>query len=162
AFDQTKIAAALSKLTGNTHKPGDLPLAGLRFDNSGAAFFAAVDGTQVRCVVADSACAKVEPPARGARGPIRSSDGKWEALINNDYTLFPNPYEVSDLVWRKDSRAFTFEYNQRGHQVYRVIEVAAATGKARSLISDESKTFFYYRPASGSLADSGKKYRFDV
>ena len=28
---------------------------------------------------------------------------------------------------------FTFEYNQRGHQVYRVIEVDAATGKARAV-----------------------------
>src|SRR5438477_6914167 len=120
AFDQTKIAAALSKLTGNTYKPGDLPLTGLRFDNSGAAFFAAVDGTQVRCVVADSACAKVEPPARGARGPIRSPDGKWEALINNynvvvrapgshDLTFLStdgsegNYYEPRSVVWSPDS-----------------------------------------------------------
>jgi hypothetical protein len=30
-------------------------------------------------------------------------------------------------VWRKDSQAFTFEYNQRGHQAYRIIEVDART-----------------------------------
>ena len=48
-----------------------------------------------------------------------------------DNTLFPNPYGMSNLVWRKDSRGFTFEYNKRGHQVYRVIEVSAATGTAR-------------------------------
>ena len=35
------------------------------------------------------------------------------------------PTTSSPLVWRKDSRAVTFEYNQRGHQVYRVIEVDA-------------------------------------
>ena len=35
-----------------------------------------------------------------------------------DSRLFPNPFDLSDLVWRKDSRGFTFEYNQRGHQVY--------------------------------------------
>ena len=46
-----------------------------------------------------------------------------------DNTLFPNPYDMTPLVWRKDSHAFTFEYNQRGHQVYRVIEVDATTGK---------------------------------
>ena len=34
-----------------------------------------------------------------------------------DDALFPNPYANSELVWRSDSRAFTFEYNQRGHQV---------------------------------------------
>ena len=38
------------------------------------------------------------------------------------------PTIMSDLVWRKDSRAFSFEYNQRGHQVYRIVEVDAHTG----------------------------------
>ncbi len=50
---------------------------------------------------------------------------------NVDNSLFPNPFNLLPLSWRKDSRGFTFEYNQRGHQVYRVIEVDAATGSAR-------------------------------
>ena len=79
-----------------------------------------------------------------------------------DSALFPNAYANSELVWRKDSRAVTFEYNQRGHQVYRVIEVDAATGTARAVISEEPKTFFTYRTANGSLADSGKEFRYDV
>jgi len=70
-----------------------------------------------------------------------------------DDRLFPNPYRLSRLEWRKDGRAFTFEYNQRGHQVYRVIEVSAVDGQARAIISEEPKTFFCY---------SGKKYRYDV
>ena len=57
--------------------------------------------------------------------------------VAND--LFPNPYELSPLTWRKDGRAVTFEYNQRGHQVYRVIEVDAATGKARTVLAEEPK-----------------------
>jgi dienelactone hydrolase len=69
-----------------------------------------------------------------------------------DNTLFPNPYELSPPVWRKDSRAFTFEYNQRGHQLYRIIEVDAATASARPVIDEAAQTFFCY---------SGKKYRFD-
>src|SRR5206468_2736082 len=48
-----------------------------------------------------------------------------------DNALFPNAYDMSALGWRKDSSAFTFEYNQRGHQVYRVIAVDAATANAR-------------------------------
>jgi dipeptidyl aminopeptidase/acylaminoacyl peptidase len=82
--------------------------------------------------------------------------------VSIDNSLFANPYDLSELVWRKDGRGFTFEYNQRGHQIYRVIEVDGSTGKARALISDEPKTFFYYRAASGNLTDSGKKYRYDV
>jgi dipeptidyl aminopeptidase/acylaminoacyl peptidase len=76
--------------------------------------------------------------------------------------LFPNAYSMSRFEWRQDSRAVTFEYNQRGHQVYRIIEVDAATGAPRVVISEEPKTFFNYRQANGGQADSGRKYRFDV
>jgi dipeptidyl aminopeptidase/acylaminoacyl peptidase len=79
-----------------------------------------------------------------------------------DRTLFPNAYDISRLVWRKDGRAFTFEYNQRGHQVYRVIEVDGVSGRARAVISEEPKTFFNYRTANGRQTDSGKRYRYDV
>ena len=51
-----------------------------------------------------------------------------------DASLFPNQFSMSDISWWKDSRGFTFEYNQRGHQLYRVVEVDAATGKAHALI----------------------------
>jgi len=78
-------------------------------------------------------------------------DTKQSIVVDN--SLFPNSYANSALVWRADSRAFTFEYNQRGHQVFRVIEVDAASGKARAVISEEPKTFFTY---------SSKKFRSDV
>src|SRR5262249_55928235 len=55
----------------------------------------------------------------------------------------------------------TFEYNQRGHQVYRVIEVDAASGKARAIVSEEPKTFFYYNNANSTLS-AGKHFRHDV
>ena len=74
-------------------------------------------------------------------------------LLTVEETLFPNAYDQTSPVWRKDSSAITFEYNQRGHQVYRIIEVDSATGAARAVVSEETKTFFCY---------SGKKYRFDV
>jgi dipeptidyl aminopeptidase/acylaminoacyl peptidase len=70
-----------------------------------------------------------------------------------DAALFPNAYDMSPLSWRRNGAAVTFEYNQRGHQVFRVVEIDAATGKARAVISEEPKTFFAY---------SGKKYRADV
>ena len=73
--------------------------------------------------------------------------------ISVDNAFFPNPYDLTAFAWRKDSRSFTFEYNQRGHQVYRVIDVDAATGKPWALITEETKTFFCY---------SGKKYRNDL
>jgi dipeptidyl aminopeptidase/acylaminoacyl peptidase len=85
---------------------------------------------------------------------------KREIVLSSD--LFPNPFELSSAVWWKDSRGFTFEYNQRGHQVYRVIEVDAKTGTARTLIEEKSRTFIDYRPLVASPTDTGKKYRYDL
>ncbi|HEU5351405.1 MAG TPA: DPP IV N-terminal domain-containing protein [Terracidiphilus sp.] len=76
--------------------------------------------------------------------------------------LFPNPYYLTNAVWWKDSRGFTFDYNQRGHQVYRVIEVNAHTGAARTLIDETSKTFINYERLTASQYDTGKIYRHDV
>ena len=76
-------------------------------------------------------------------------------------SLFPNPYDLSTPVWWKDSRAFTFEYNQRGHQAYKVIEVDANTGQARALIDEEVPTFFYYNDLGPGLS-AGRKFRYDV
>src|SRR2546421_691582 len=113
AHDEKKLAAI--------NPTGYLPSrVGFRARDSGAAFRAAVDGTQVRCIVADAVCAKIEPPARGVRGPIRSPDGKWEALINNynvvvravgsrDLAFLStdgsegNYYEPRSVVWSPDS-----------------------------------------------------------
>jgi dipeptidyl aminopeptidase/acylaminoacyl peptidase len=79
-----------------------------------------------------------------------------------DDSMFPNPYSLSPPQWWKDSRGFTFEYNQRGHQLLRVIEVDARTGAARALITEESKTFVDYRPLAENRTDTGKKFRYDL
>ena len=70
-----------------------------------------------------------------------------------DDALFPNAYTLSPLEWREDSEHVVFEYNQRGHQVYRVIEVDAETGQTRAVISEEPQTFFNY---------SNKRFREDI
>jgi dipeptidyl aminopeptidase/acylaminoacyl peptidase len=270
AFDHEKIAAALSKATGNSYTAATIPATGFRFVDAGNAFEVTADGSSWRCTIADAACRNVDAergrrpgaqaPRPGADRPRLSPDGKWLAFVDNynvavrafgsrdltrlsadgsegdaydlasivwspdsthvaafrvrpgyrrevhyvesspadqlqpkhstrfyqkpgdildvrqpvvfdvaqkrqltiDPALFPNAYEISPLRWRKNSRALTFEYNQRGHQVYRVIEADPASGTARALISEEVKTFFNYRTANGTLADSGKKYRYDV
>ncbi|HMF71602.1 MAG TPA: DPP IV N-terminal domain-containing protein, partial [Flavitalea sp.] len=72
--------------------------------------------------------------------------------IQVDPNLINSQYNVSDPVWRKDSRSFTFEYNQRGSQIYEILEVDASTGVTRELVKEGTKTFINNR----------KKYRFDV
>lgn len=58
--------------------------------------------------------------------------------------LFPNPYQLTHLAWSRDSRAFTFLYNQRGHQVLRWISLDPATGVARVLVEESQPTFIDY------------------
>lgn len=81
--------------------------------------------------------------------------------IQIDSALFPNAFSLTRAAWRKDSRAFTFGYNQRGHQLYRIVEVDTA-GRARAVITEESKTFIEYRPLAATMADTGKIYRADI
>ncbi len=79
-----------------------------------------------------------------------------------DRSLFPNPYQISRPVWWKDSRAYTFEYNQRGHQAYKVLEVDGSSGAVRALVDEEPKTFYSYRDATPGLSDTGHHWRYDV
>lgn len=58
--------------------------------------------------------------------------------------LFDKQYDVSTSMWDKDSQHLTFEYNQRGHQVYRVLELSAETGKVRPLIEESSDKYVNY------------------
>ena len=43
-----------------------------------------------------------------------------------------------------DGRSFSFLYNQRGHQVLRLVAVDAKTGAARSIVEERSPTFVDY------------------
>jgi dipeptidyl aminopeptidase/acylaminoacyl peptidase len=58
--------------------------------------------------------------------------------------LFPNPWSIEEVRWARDSRRFTFLYNQRGHQVLRVVAVDAATGACTPIIEETSATFIDY------------------
>lgn len=59
--------------------------------------------------------------------------------------MYANQFSLNLTGWREDSRAFTFEFNQRGHQRYVVGEVDAETGKITHLADEQVSTFFYYR-----------------
>ena len=78
--------------------------------------------------------------------------------VEVDDALFPNAYSLSTAQWRNDSREFTLEYNQRGHDRYRVIGVDGETGRTRTIIDENPATFFYYRPSS----QNGTYFRHDL
>ena len=53
-------------------------------------------------------------------------------LVASSRTKIPNQYSVENIEWNSDSRSLTFEYNQRGHQVYQVIKMDAVSGKVKN------------------------------
>ncbi|AMV36907.1 S9 family peptidase [Planctomyces sp. SH-PL62] len=69
-------------------------------------------------------------------------EARKEIPIDPDLT--PIPWSVDAFRWEPDSSRFTFLYNQRGHQVMRLIAVEAATGKARAIVDERPDTFFCY------------------
>jgi dipeptidyl aminopeptidase/acylaminoacyl peptidase len=58
--------------------------------------------------------------------------------------LFRNPWSIERLRWAPDGRHFFFLYNERGHQVQRVLAVNAGSGKVRAIVEEVSATFIDY------------------
>jgi dipeptidyl-peptidase 4 len=75
-----------------------------------------------------------------------------EEAIEVDRSLFETPWDLSRFVWSEDSSRFFFLYNQRGHQVVRLIEVTPrpedgrGPGEAgvRVVVEERSETFIDY------------------
>ena len=58
--------------------------------------------------------------------------------------LFATPWALSQFEWLDDPERLMFVYNQRGHQVMRVLTVAADTGEVSVVIEETSPTFIDY------------------
>ena len=65
------------------------------------------------------------------------------AIIPDD-TLFPHPYDIYGPEWSRDGHTVIFEYNERGHKVYRVLEINVETGNVRTIIEENSSTYINY------------------
>ncbi len=75
---------------------------------------------------------------------IEKSDGTKLRVARD---LYPNPFTESgnlEATWSPDSREFYFNYNQRGHQLYRLLAVDVRTGRVRVVVEETSKTFIDY------------------
>ncbi len=71
-----------------------------------------------------------------------SAEEAKEISVSNE--LFENPWSLRFVRWTDDGKKFWLHYNQRGHQVVRLIEVELATGEARTLIEESVDTFVHY------------------
>ena len=66
--------------------------------------------------------------------------------------LYAHQYTLQLTGWRKDSRGFIFEFNQRGHERFIVGEVNGETGAIHHIADEQPGTFFYYN----------SRYRYDL
>ena len=64
-------------------------------------------------------------------------------IATND-ELIPNMWSVSRVEWRPDSSGFSYLYNERGHQLLRVVSVDGSTGESRVVVEERSDTFICY------------------
>ncbi|MCU0718528.1 MAG: prolyl oligopeptidase family serine peptidase, partial [Pirellula sp.] len=74
----------------------------------------------------------------------RLIDVKNQKEIPLDKELFPDPWEVRLERFSEDGKVAWFHYNARGHQVIRVVRVDLASGEAKTIIDENSKTFLHY------------------
>ncbi|MBS1726869.1 MAG: DPP IV N-terminal domain-containing protein [Armatimonadetes bacterium] len=82
----------------------------------------------------------LKPGDRMAKPHLRILDVAAAKLTPVAEDLYNNPYDVDGEDWLTNDE-FVFRYNQRGHQVMRLVGVDAASGKARALATEEAKTF---------------------
>lgn len=86
----------------------------------------------------------LKPGDRIAMSRPRLFDVTEKKQIAVSDALFPTPWSVGEFRWSEDSSRFTFLYNQRGHQVLRIVAIDGRTGEAGVVIDESSKTFVDY------------------
>lgn len=65
-------------------------------------------------------------------------------LVPLDTSLVENPWSIDQIRWDADGSKLTFLYNQRGHQVIRLIAIDPIAGSLSSLIEEASPTYIDY------------------
>ncbi|MDD3079415.1 MAG: DPP IV N-terminal domain-containing protein [Paludibacter sp.] len=58
--------------------------------------------------------------------------------------LCPSQFSLWGFEWINDSKSALFEYNERGHKVYRILEMSAETGAVRSVIEEKAEKYVNY------------------
>ena len=64
-------------------------------------------------------------------------------VIEPSTALFQHQYQVTMPRW-KNNECVTFEFNERGHKTYRVLELSATTGLVRTLIEEKNDKYINY------------------
>ena len=86
--------------------------------------------------------------------------GRTAKIISDE--LFTNNFtpdgELANFRWSPRGDEFYFDYNRRGHQLYRILAVNATNGAVRTVVEERSQTFIDYETKTWRewLDDSGE------
>ena len=84
------------------------------------------------------------------RLPVIINTETGKAVTPTSSTYEPQ-YALNNLRWDADSKKVTFEFNQRGHKLYQIVEMDALTGEDRPIVDEKADTYVQYE----------RKYRYD-
>ncbi len=74
-----------------------------------------------------------------------------------DDALFHNQYELSTPRWDVNKHTLTFTYNERGHKIYRILELDAETGNIRPIIEEKEEKYIAWTRLSRRDLSDGKR-----
>jgi dipeptidyl aminopeptidase/acylaminoacyl peptidase len=83
------------------------------------------------------------PGDKFTRYEVNLFDVSARKQIKPEVDLFEHEWEAPRLRWNRDSRHFTYQKVDRGHQRLRLIEVNSLTGALRNLIDEQTDTFIW-------------------
>lgn len=78
-------------------------------------------------------------------------------MIEPSTDLFKSQYQVTAPRWDADNEHVTFEFNERGHKTYRVLELSAKTGLVRTLIEEKNDKYINYNRQRRIDLQDGKR-----
>ncbi len=90
AFDQVRLAAALSTASGKACEPNALPFETFEFVGDGRAIQFDIEKTRWTCDLATYTCGRAEAPKGDAEGELFSPDGHWAAFVK-EHDLYVRP-----------------------------------------------------------------------
>lgn len=77
--------------------------------------------------------------------------------VEADPHAVENQYDLGYFQWTPDSREVTMEYNRRGHKLYQLVAMDAATGSLRTVVEETSDKFVNYPRIWRQFVDGGKQ-----
>ncbi|HEV2304480.1 MAG TPA: DPP IV N-terminal domain-containing protein [Candidatus Acidoferrales bacterium] len=97
AFDQARLAAALSRTAGKPYRADNLPFFDFEYVQNDKAISFAIDQQQWSCTLADYQCKSTPPEAGVAPYESLSPNGEWAAFVR-DHNLFVRHVSTGAVV----------------------------------------------------------------